>query len=246
MKASSHIVDLSHVLYPGEEQYQLEIAPQKERSGPESIFYEVSLWSHVGTHVEYALHFLPEGRELSTLPLRRMVGQAVRVDLRDKQTNEPIDIEDFQERADIQEGDIVLTWTGRDVLYRTPKSHDRPYVTNRAAKWLANDLKISALGTDSSGFEVRGSDELDPNHFVFLDREDPIPIIECMANLGELIHPRFFMLALPLRIVGLDAWPIRVLGIQGSTEEQNAAVVARLGEILSVGALEILGGAADE
>ncbi|MFW6116906.1 MAG: cyclase family protein [bacterium] len=241
MKAATRIVDLSHVLYPGEEQYKLEIAPQKERSGPESILYEVSLWSHVGTHVEYALHFLPEGREISTLPLWRMVGQAVRVDLRDKNTNEPIDVDDFQQRAEIRKGDIVLTWTGRDVLYRTPKSHDRPYVTSRAAQWLADDREISALGTDSSGFEVRDTEKLDPNHFTFLDREDPIPIIECMANLGELIHPRFFMVALPLRIVGLDAWPIRVLGIQAERKERNAALMETLSEILSLDERQIQG-----
>lgn len=228
----ARIIELSHVLYPGKEQYKLEIKPQKERPSPTSIFYEVALWSHVGTHVEYALHFLPDGNEISTLPLRRVVGEAVLVDLRHKRTNEPMDIEDFKAAADIREGDIVLTWTGRDVLYRTPKSHDRPYVTKRAAKWLADDRKISALGTDSSGFEVRGGTEHEPNHYVFFDRDDPIPVIECMAHLDQLTQKRFFFIALPMRIVGLDSWPVRVLGIEGVDEESNRAVLAQLSAIL--------------
>ncbi|MBC7233348.1 MAG: cyclase family protein [Chloroflexi bacterium] len=229
---STRVVELSHVLYPGKEQYKLEIKPQKERTGPGSILYEVALWSHVGTHVEYALHFLPNGRDISTLPLRRLVGEAAIVDLRHKQTNEPIDIEDFM-AADIRERDIVITWTGRDNLYRTPNSHDRPYVTKKAADWLANDRKISALGTDSSGFEVRGGAEHEPNHFIFFDREDPIPVIECMGHLGELTQKRVFLIALPMRIVGLDAWPVRVIAIEGNAET-NDVVLAQLSNLFAL------------
>ncbi len=222
--ARGRIVELSHVLLPGKEQYKLEIKPQKERSGPLSIQYDVLLWSHVGTHVEYALHFLPNGREISSLPIQRLVGPATVVDLRHKQVNEPIDIEDFQAAADIRVGDIVLTWTGRDNQYRTPQSHDRPYVTKRAAEWLADDRKIRALGTDSSGFDVRGGKELEPNHFIFFDREDPIPVIECMAHLGNLSRNRVFLIALPLRIVGLDAWPVRAIAIEGVGPDNDTSI----------------------
>jgi arylformamidase len=230
--ARPHVVELSHILLPGKEQYRLEIKPQKERSAPASILYEITMWSHVGTHVEYALHFMPNGRELSTLPLWRIIGPAVRVDLRHKATNEAIDIEDMA-AAEICEGDIVITWTGRDNLYRTPSSHDRPYVTKRCADWLANQVKIRALGSDSSGFEVRGGTEHEPNHYLFFDRADPIPVFECMANLDQLMQPRFFFIGLPLRVVGLDAWPMLLLGIEG-TAETNDAVMATLDSIFAL------------
>lgn len=231
--ASVRVVELSHVLLPGEEQYKLEIEPQKEREGPNSIFYDVGLWSHVGTHVEYALHFLPHGREMSTLPLWRVIGPAVRVDVRHKRTSEPMGIDDFTAAADIRGGDIVITWTGRDNLYRTPKSHDRPYVTKECAAWLANDRKIRALGTDSSGFEVRGGTEHEPNHVLFFDREDPIPVFECMANVDELTQQRFFFMALPVRIKGLDSWPVLILGIEG-TDETNETILAQLSSIFAL------------
>jgi arylformamidase len=180
---------------------------------PKDIQHTVTMWSHVGTHVEYALHFMPDGKDLSELPLSRLFGPAVVLDFRHKETNEPIDLEEFHNAGDVRLGDIVLLWTGRNNLYRTPHSHDRPYVTKRAAEWLANDRKIAALGTDSSGFEVRGGTEDHPNHFLFFDREDPIPVIECMTNLEQLTHQRVFLIALPLRIKGLDACPVRVIAI---------------------------------
>jgi arylformamidase len=231
---TTHVVELSHLLYPGKEQYKLEIRPEKERDEPHGIFYEVELWSHVGTHVEYALHFMPNGREISSLPLWRVVGPAVRVDFRDKGTSEPMTTEEFKARADIRPGDIVLTWTGRDNLYRTPKSHDRPYVTKDAAAWLADDRKIAALGTDSSGFEVRGGPDKDPNHYKFFDREDPIPIFECMANLGELKHDRCFLIALPWLVEGLDSSPVRIIAIEGESEEDNQAAIELLSSLFGL------------
>ena len=234
MMPKTRLVELSHLLYPGKEQYKLEIKPEKEREEPHGIFYEVDLWSHVGTHVEYALHFMPNGREISSLPLWRVVGPAVRVDFRDKGTSEPMTTAEFKARADIQVGDIVLTWTGRDNLYRTPKSHDRPYVTKDAAAWLADDRRIAALGTDSSGFEVRGGPDKDPNHYKFFDREDPIPIFECMANLGGLSHDRCFLIALPWLVQGLDSSPVRIVAIEGESEEDNRAAIELLSNLCSL------------
>lgn len=180
---------------------------------PKDIQHTITMWSHVGTHVEYALHFMPDGKDLSEMPLWRLFGPAIVLDFRHKEADEPIDLDDFQAAGDLQVGDIVITWTGRDALYRTPQSHDRPFVTKRAAEWLADDREIAALGTDSSGFEVRGGSEDHPNHFIFFDREDPIPVIECMANIDQLAHQRVFLMALPLRVKGLDACPVRIVAI---------------------------------
>lgn len=210
------IVDLTHRMLPGEEQYTVEIKQRgKRRETPTGdIMHDVSLWSHSGTHVEVSLHFYADGKDTSDISPRKFTGPAIRLDFRHKEKNEPITVEDLKAAGDIREGDIVILWEGRDNLYRTQKSHDRPYVTKEAAEWLVNDRRIMALGTDSSGFEVRGGED-HPNHHLFFKAGNDVPVIECLTRLGEIPTQRFFFVGLPLPMKGLDASPIRAIALIG-------------------------------
>ena len=58
---SGRVIDLTHVLRPGEGPYTLEIAQRGERPGPEGDV-EVGMVD-VGAHVEAPLHFPHGGRE---------------------------------------------------------------------------------------------------------------------------------------------------------------------------------------
>ena len=205
------VVDLSHRLYPGSEQYTLEVTHRGDRNTPEGdIMSSVYMWSHVGTHVEAMLHFLWDGTDAAGLPIERLMGPAIVVDFRHKGVNEPISLEEMKQAGDIEVGDRVLVMTGRHVQYRTPQSHDRPYITEEACRWLVDDRKINCLGTDSSGFEVRGVSH-HPNHQIL--NYAGVPVIECMNNLVELRSKRVYLIALPLPITELDASPVRAIAI---------------------------------
>ncbi|MEM2123209.1 MAG: cyclase family protein, partial [Candidatus Bathyarchaeia archaeon] len=178
------IVDLTHILHPGREQYTLEVSRLKERESREGdIMSAVYMWSHIGTHVEAPLHFLSYGGDVASIPLESLIGPAIVLDFRRKKVNEPITLIELKSSGEIQRGDRVLIMTGRDRQYRTPRSHDRPYLEVEAVKWLVKDRKIKCLGTDSSGFEVRGVEGY-PNHRLLCGSK--IPIIECLANLVKL------------------------------------------------------------
>jgi arylformamidase len=209
------IIDLTHVMLPGEEQYTVEVNQRGEpRTTPTGdIMSDVYLWSHSGTHVEVSLHFYSGGKDTSDFPPETFAGPAIRLDLRHKAVNEPITVADFQKAGDIQVGDIVILWQGRAHQYRTPQSHDRPYVTAEAAEWLALDRKIKLLGTDSSGFEVRGVKN-HPNHHLFFKAGVDIPVVECLCNLEQIPNQRFFFMGLPLPVKGLDASPIRAIALE--------------------------------
>ena len=206
------IVDLTHVLLPGKEQYTLEVARRNERHGPEGdIMSTVYMWSHVGTHVEAPLHFLARGGDTAGLPIERLMGPAIVLDFRNKQVNEAITREEIQAAGDVEIGDRVLIMTGRHTQYRTPQSHDRPYLTEDAVRWLVHDRDINCLGTDSSGFEVRGVTHY-PNHRLL--NEAGIPVLECLTNLVDLRSQRIFLIALPWPVQGLDACPVRAIAIE--------------------------------
>lgn len=210
---AGRVVDLTHVMLPRKEQYTLEVSRRDDRQGPEGdIMSCVYLWSHVGTHVEAPLHFLSAGGDTASIEIDRLMGPAVVVDVRDKDVNEPITREELEARAEIEVGDRVLMMTGRHDQYRTPASHDRPFLTEDAVRWLVHDRRIRALGTDSSGFEVRGGRESHPNHRIV--NEAAVPVLECLTNLTELRTPRVFLIALPLPVEGLDASPVRAIAIE--------------------------------
>lgn len=205
------IVDLTHVLSPGKEQYMLDIARRNERFGEEGdIMSSVYMWSHVGTHVEAPLHYLSSGADTAGLTIDSLFGPAIVLDFRHKDVNEEISLKDIQAAGDIHVGDRVMTMTGRHVQYRTPQSHDRPYIAEEAVRWLVEDRKIKCLGTDSSGYEVRFV-EHHPDHLLITGAG--IPVLECLSNLTELKSKRFFLVALPIPVVGLDAVPVRAIGI---------------------------------
>jgi kynurenine formamidase len=139
------------------------------------------------------------------------MGPAIVLDFRHKGINEAISLAEIQAAGDIQVGDRVLTMTGRHTQYRTPQSHDRPYITEEAVRWLVEDRKINCLGTDSSGFEVRGVSH-HPDHRLL--NNAGIPVLECLNNLVELRQQRVFLIALPWPVIGLDACPVRAIAIE--------------------------------
>lgn len=209
-------IDLTHRLLPGEEQYTVEIHQRgKPREGATGdIMHDVHLWSHSGTHLEVSRHFYAGGKDTSDFPPEVFLGPAIRLDFRRKQKDEAITLEEVRAAGDVRERDIVILWEGRDRLYRTRDSHARPYLAEEAARWLVEDRRIKLLGTDSSGFEVRGGDRDHPNHHLFFKEGNDVPVVECLANLERIPRDRFFFIGLPLPVKGLDASPIRAIALE--------------------------------
>jgi arylformamidase len=209
---NKRIIDLTHVMIPGQEQYGLELTQRGARDTPTGdIMNDIYMWSHVGTHVEVPLHFYADGKDTASLPLDVFMGPAIRLDFRHKQVNQAITLADVQAAGDIQVGQHVILWEGCEHKYRTKESHQRPYITEEAVAWLLEDRKVRLLGTDSSGFEVRGVAH-HPNHTLFFKHD--AAVLECLRNLGDIRNQHFYLIALPLPVKGLDACPVRAIAIE--------------------------------
>jgi arylformamidase len=215
------VLELSHQLLPGQEEYSLEVTNRYVEElqpsyaglrppGADYIMSEVFLWSHVGTHMEAPFHYFKEGVDIAGVPLERVVGEAALVVFTDRDVGEPIDRSDLEERGGhVRDGDIVFVRTDHG-HYRTPRSHDRPYFTEEAISWLV-ERRIALLGVDCSGVEKRGEPR-QPNHAKLF--ENGIPLIEHLANLDQLRRPRFYVVAVPWRVRGLEASPVSVIAFE--------------------------------
>lgn len=228
MLKGKRIVDLSHEMVPGQEEYGLEVEsrfidelyPQyKRRPDVWYILQTVHMSSHVGTHIEFPRHFDPNGLDSASFPLERLIGPACVLDFRDRADNEAISLEDVKAAGDlIHKGDIVFLRTGRYVSHNTPVAHNRPYLTPEATLWLVEEKDVRVIGVDATGIEVKGTD-YHPVHTILL-KEHGCALIEAVGDLGQLRHKRFEAWVLPLRIRGLDACPIRLLAIEDDDEAE--------------------------
>ncbi|MCL5987044.1 MAG: hypothetical protein M1371_10875 [Actinobacteria bacterium] len=71
-----------------------------------------------------------------------------------------------------------------------------------------NLVNLKCLGIDCSGIENKKSTD-QRNHVELFKRN--IPLIEDLNNLDKITVERFYFMALPLNITGLDASPVRAV-----------------------------------
>ena len=217
------IVDLTLPLVPGEGGRPFEI----ERGRTEEItvhppvdhswyiMHRVRTISHIGTHIEAPYHCFENGRDLGSIPLETLIGDAVVLDLSDQPADSIIgaaEMEAIAARAGgIQKGDIAFLKTGYADRRDTPEYNHRPSLTAPAMEALV-EHGVKLVGTDLSGLEgPRTPGHLDC-HLVLLGHD--IPFIENVGNLADLRQSRVFVCALPIPVRGLDAFPLRVVAFE--------------------------------
>ena len=93
------IVELSHAMVPGKEEFLLEmktfpveqIMPRIERRS--DVWYvlgEVRMSTHVGTHIEFPYHHRKDGKSSAEYPLDRLIGETVLLNFSHKKKDEEI------------------------------------------------------------------------------------------------------------------------------------------------------------
>jgi arylformamidase len=229
MLKSKRLVELSHRMVPGKEEFPLEIetfnadevmaktarASTHTIERREDIWYiiqEVKMSSHVGTHVEFPYHHVKNGKSAADYPLDRLIGEAVLLDFSHKKKDEEITLQEVLDcGVEVRKGDIALIRTDMHKLWKTPQGHDRPVLSLEATRYLVEEVGIHCIGTDATGLEVRGRDD-QPVHVLLF--ENDVAMVESLTNLDQIKSSRFEIVILPLPIEGLDSCPVRVLAIE--------------------------------
>lgn len=160
----------------------------------------LSLDLHTGTHVDAPLHMINDGETMETIPLERLVRPVKLFDL--THVKDGITKEDIVDLP-IEKGDFVL--------FKTSNSFDEEfnfefiYVKEDAARYLA-EKGIDGVGIDSLGIER--AQEGHPTHRTLFQND--IIVMEGL-RLKDVEAGQYFMVAAPLKVIGTDASPARVL-----------------------------------
>jgi arylformamidase len=219
----TRIIDLTLPLTPGEGSRPLviergrteEITTHVPVDHPWYIMHRVQTISHIGTHIEAPYHCVERGRDLADIPLERLLGEAVVLDLGAVPPDTLVGADEMAavaERAGgVRTGDIVLLHTGHADRRASPAYAHRPSLTAAAMGYLV-ERQVKLVGTDLSGLEG----PLTPGHLDchLMLLENDIPFIENLTNLTSLSRPRVFVCALPIPVRGLDAFPLRVVALE--------------------------------
>jgi len=212
------IVDLTHVIEPGTGPRPLEIesvaAPEAVPGGMWYIMHRVSMTlNHVGTHIETPYHVRKEGLDVATVPLERLCGEAVVLDLTFTEPNGVVTLDDVikaaQAAGGVRNGNIVLgrfDYTGDPSTNRNFEAEAIGYLVDRGMKMMGVDL----VGVELPSSDPRARGQY--NHHQLLDND--ICLIEQVANLASLTQPRCTVFALPIPIKGLDSFPCRVIALE--------------------------------
>ncbi len=183
----------------------------KSPNGYPIVITHIAMSAHMGTHVDAARHFFPDGAAIDDYPLDRFHGPGVVLDVR-RRGVVGVTAEEVAGR-DIRPGDFVLFCFGYGELFGTPDYAEHPYLTAEVADLLI-DRGAAVVGVDVLTPDMpagaRGPDFDWPVHHRLLGND--VLIIENLGpNLAGLVGQRVEVSAAPLAIRGSDGAPARVM-----------------------------------
>jgi arylformamidase len=203
------IYDVSVPLRPGMPTYAGEPGPQLEHlkqisRGDSANVTALSLGSHTGTHVDAPHHFLDGRSTVEAMPLEALVGPARVIELTDQHHITAADLE----AASIPSGTTrLLLKTPHSRFWNDDEFHtDFVGLTRDAAEWLVVRGFV-LVGIDYLSIERFRSPE-HPVHKILLAAN--VVIVEGL-DLRSVTTDEYMMACAPLKVVGADGAPARVL-----------------------------------
>ncbi len=178
-----------------------------------------SIFCHNGTHVDAPNHFIEGSYGIDEVPLDRLMGPAALVELDDHGHDAGISGDTLEDRGPhVRRGDIAILRTGwTDACWGEPAFwKEGPFLRPDGADWLV-ERGVKAIVYDfAEEYVVRKpgfrGEECEIHHKILgVD----IYNIEYVHNLPALSTPRCTIVALPLKLAGLDGSPARVLALEG-------------------------------
>lgn len=186
---------------------------------------------HGGTHVDAPIHFFQDRQTVDQIPLGRLVGDGVVVDVseacaRDRDYQIGVDdLRRWETKHQSQLVDVIVLlrtgysrhWGDRAKYLGTHKTGPEavgdlhfPGLDPAAADWLVRHRSIKAIGIDTPSIDY-GQSQLFQSHVKLFEHN--VPAFENVANLGPLPERGFNIVALPMKIGGGSGAPLRIIAL---------------------------------
>jgi kynurenine formamidase len=235
---SPTLIDLTHpfdkntIYWPTEPGFKFDVAARGVTE--KGYFYAANRFAtaeHGGTHIDAPIHFFANRETVDQIPLWRLVGPGVCVDVSDRCTANRdylISVEDFTawEQAtgqSLSEKIVLLNtgyaqhWPDREKYLGTkeqgkgaiPLLHF-PGLDPVAADWLIRQRKVRAVGIDTASIDFGQSTDF-KTHIRLCEAN--VPALENVANLDSLPTHGFTVMTLPMKIAGGSGGPCRIVAM---------------------------------
>jgi arylformamidase len=200
------IHDISRPLFRDDIVYPGDIAPSFRQEDKDLyLISDLSMSSHAGTHIDAPVHYLKTGMTVDEIPLDALIGPCRVTDVRDA-------------GSEITASHIKKLVTGTErLLLRTEFSGkkafapDYPHLTPDAARALTR-CGMKCIGIDTPSIEACPCDG--SVHRELLSHG--CIIIE-LLDLSGIPEGTYDLIALPLRLSGVDGAPARVVLFEAGT-----------------------------
>ncbi len=173
-----------------------------------------TIGSHCGTHIDAFCHFIPGGLSIDELPLNRVAGEALLVNLAPLQPQTVIEIDDIAGKMTDEKIEKLIIRTGWSKFWKTEQYFkDWPLLSNKCAKFIIEKgVKLLGLDFPSPDPAYKGKEnEKDSPIHKLLFKNDVI-LVEYLNNLAELGEGKIFFSAIPLKLKDFDGSPVRAAG----------------------------------
>jgi arylformamidase len=213
------IFDISRALsneiapWPGDTPFHFELK-WKMAEGATVNVGAINMGVHNGTHADATFHFDPRGDTIETMPLETYLGDAVVIDLTElfRKTGAARDTTREISVADLNASSGLIERAPR-LLLKTGVWSDSnvfpdwiPVVARDVPEWLAQ-RKVKLLGLDLPSVDSIEAKKLVNHHAL---AAAGIAIVESL-DLSEVEAGLYHFSALPLKIAGGDAAPVRAI-----------------------------------
>lgn len=234
----SRIIDLTHsfasdtIVWPTEQDFKLVVQHAEDTAG--GYYYasnRMEMPEHGGTHIDAPIHFSKGKQTLDQIPIDRMVGAAIRIDVTEpcgRVRDYQVIISDLEawetQHGRIPDSVIVLLDTGFAKFWPSRKGYlgtvlrgqegvqalHFPGLHAEAAAWLVRERQVKAVGIDTASIDHGQSTKFE-THVTLLSHN--IPVFENLTNLQGLPDRGFNVIALPMKIAGGTGGPLRIIAV---------------------------------
>lgn len=199
------LIDISQTLapgiavWPGDTQFENFWVMRMDR-GDSCNVGSVTMSLHTGTHADAPFHFLPTGGTPVDARLDPYIGPAIVVDANGAESISPSHVMNIPETG------------AKRILFRTGTANPGSWTDNfayftPAAVQLLIDRGVQLIGIDTPSVDKSDSKTL-ASHKLFAAAR--IAILENLM-LDQVTPGRYELIALPLKLAGMDASPVRAI-----------------------------------